>query len=642
MAEILSACTGMSVRQVNDATELRPDCVYVIPPDRELVIDGDSVTAREFTEPRGRRAPIDMFFRSVAAARGDGMGVVLTGAGSDGSSGVRAIHEAGGVVLAQDPEEAEFPAMPQNAITTGVVSFVEPVSHLAERIAQVARSKQAVRSLDEARATDDLRNIVGFLRDRTGHDFSSYKRTTVMRRVLRRMQISRIASMSAYSEFVRDRPEEAQELFNDLLISVTLFFRDEPSFEALATKAVRPMFDDVGSDGLRIWSAGCATGEEAYSLAILMLEEMERRQARVPVQIFASDLDEAALATAREARYPRSIQADVSEERLARFFVDEGTHYRIRQEVRDLVLFTSHSVLKDPPFLRLDLIACRNLLIYLERSLQEQLLNLFSYALRPQGYLFLGSAETADDLPDLLTPVDREARLYRAGPRLHRKPPVLPHVPAQLGSRATGSRAAPARARGEAPEIHHQIALEQAAPPSVLVDEAQQIVHLSPAAGRFIQHSGGMFSGKLAEVVQPELRLDLKIALDKALERKLPSLTVAARATIDGGPRRVAMHVSPVSGAGGLGTRALVVFLDAGPVDPEEEAEETTAGSETPDVRRLSAELRQRRKRWSRAAANMRARSRTCVRRTRNCNPSTKSTGRPPKSSRRRRKSFSR
>jgi two-component system, chemotaxis family, CheB/CheR fusion protein len=592
MAEILSACTSMPVYQVDDTPRLRPNSVYVIPPDRELVIEGDSVTAREFTEPRGRRAPIDMFFRSVAAARGDGMAVVLTGAGSDGSTGVRAIHEAGGVVFAQDPGDSEFPAMPQNAIATGVVSFIAPIDRLVERIAEVSRSKQAVRSLDASGAADDLRKIIGFLRARTGHDFGSYKRATVMRRVLRRMQVCRISSLEQYGEILRSTPEEAQELFNDLLISVTQFFRDEASYDTLATKAIAPLFEDLAEEGLRIWSAGCATGEEAYSLAIVLLEEAERWKIRTPIQIFASDLDEGALATAREGRYPRSIEADVSEERLARFFIDEGTHYRVRKEVRDVVLFASHSVLKDPPFLRLDLIACRNLLIYLERALQEHLLNVFHYGLKPNGILFLGTAETADANPELFMPLDRDTRLYRARARAHRHMPALPHIHGDIFPQPPGRHAARRPQHQHAPVSLHAAALERTAPPSVLVDDASQILHLSPSAGRFILHSGGTFSGRLADVVRPELRLDLKIALDRALAQELPTLTLASPVTFEGETRRVAMQVSPVAGEEHAGKQALVLFLDDGPIAPDEDAEAKAASDGRTDMRRIHAELK--------------------------------------------------
>ena len=591
LAEILSACTTMDVHQVTNSPELRPNCIYVIPPDRELVIEGDNVHAREFTEPRGRRAPIDVFFRSIAAARGDGMAVVLSGAGDDGSNGVRAIQEAGGVVFAQEPSEAEFSAMPQNAIATGVVSFIAPIARLAERMAEVAKSKEAVRSLDEDGAANDLRRIVGFLRARTGHDFSSYKRATVMRRVLRRMQVCRISNPAEYAELVRSTPEEAHELFDDLLISVTQFFRDDAAHEALAAKAVGQIIEEADDEGVRAWSVGCATGEEAYSLAILFLEEAERRKVSVPIQIFASDLDEGALGTGREGRYPRSIEADVSEERLARFFIDEGTHYRVRKELRDVVLFASHSVLKDPPFMRLDMIACRNLLIYLERSLQEQLLSLFHYGLRPGGILFLGTAESAD-ASDFFGILDREARIYRALPKTRRQMPTLPQTGPDYALGPIDRTSEHDRDRHRAPLGQHADALEQVAPPSVLVDATQQIVHLSPQAGRFIQHSAGTFSGKLSEVVKPELRLDLKVALDRALGSRLTTMTHATATAVDGATRRIGMQIMPVPVREGMGAQALVVFLDAGPALPESDEDSEPGEIRDHEVRRLHSELK--------------------------------------------------
>lgn len=592
LAEILSSCTDMSVHQVTDTPKLRPDCVYVIPPDRELVIEGDNVHARDFSEPRGHRAPVDMFFRSIASARGDGLAVILSGAGADGSIGVRAIQEAGGVVFAQEPSEAEFSAMPQNAIATGVVSFIAPLARLAERMAEVAKSKEAVRSLDADGAANDLRRLVGFLRARTGHDFSNYKRATVMRRVLRRMQVNRLTSLSEYAELVRNTPEEAHELFDDLLISVTQFFRDEGAYEALSKKLVGSLLDEADEeDGVRVWSVGCATGEEAYSLAILFLEEAERKQLKRPIQIFASDLDEGALGTAREGRYPRSIEADVSQERLARYFIDEGTHYRVRKELRDVVLFASHSVLKDPPFMRLDLIACRNLLIYLERALQDQLISVFYYGLKTNGTLFLGSAESAE-ASEFFAVFDRDMRLYRALPRTRRYMPTLPHRgsehPYNLPERAEERP----RDRQKAPLDQHAEALEVAAPPSVLVDAGQQIVHLSPTAGRFIQHSAGTFSGKLSEVVRPELRLDLKIALDRAFDSKLPAMTHPVPVALERGERRIVMQVAPVPVREGVAEQALVLFLDLGLAEPELMPEAQQDELHGDEVRRLHAELK--------------------------------------------------
>jgi len=593
LSEILSACTRMSVHQVQDSPKLKRDCVYVIPPDRELVIEGDNVSARPFKEPRGQRAPIDVLYRSIAAARGDGVAMVLSGAGADGSVGVRAIKEAGGVVFVQEPAEADFAPMPQNAIATGAADFVGPVAALADRLADVARSKEAVRSLDLDGAANDLRRIVGFLRTRTGHDFSGYKRATVMRRVARRMQVCRAESIAAYAEYLMATPEEAKELFADLLISVTQFFRDHRSFEALQRHAVKGIFDDIetlGEDGIRAWVVGCATGEEAYSVAILLLEEAERRKVQVPIQLFATDLDEGALATAREGRYPKSIEGDVSEERLARFFVDEGAHYRVRKEVRETVLFALHSVLKEPPFMRLDLISCRNLLIYLERSLQQQVCAVFHYGLKSARFLFLGSAETADTAADLFAPLDRESRIYAAKPSASHTLPILPQFPTperlQLARPAASAFEPPSAQPGAA----HAKALEQSAPPSALVDAGQNIHHLSETAGRFILHAAGPMSRQLTAVVRPELRLDLKLALARALDQRQPTITPPVVVSFEGERRRVSVHVAPAPTEGRFDAQALVFFLDSGPVAEDEFDAEMDAHPE--EVRRLHAELK--------------------------------------------------
>lgn len=597
MHDILGSCTRMPVHQVQDGPTLTPNCVYIIPPDRELVISGDEVTSRPFSEPRGRRAPIDLFFRSIAAVRGDGMAVVLTGAGADGALGVRAIKEAGGVVLVQDPAEAEFPSMPLNAIATGAVDFVAPLARLAERVAEVAHSKQAVRSLDEGGAANDLRRIIAFLRTRTGHDFASYKRATVLRRVLRRVQVCRLTSLAEYANYLRETPEEAKELLGDLLISVTMFFRDPTAFETLSRRVIRSLLEG-NEEELRVWVVGCATGEEAYSVAILLLEEAGRLKVQIPIQIFATDLDEGALMTAREGRYLKTIETDVSAERLDRFFVDEGTHYRIRQEVRDLVLFALHSVVREPPFLRLDLITCRNMLIYLERALQQQVCAIFHYGLKADRYLFLGSAETADTAEGLFSTIDREARLYQA--RLQASPvlPLLPTISPFSQSPLPPARTPPPRLdREEVLGGGHASALEDSSPPSALVEADHSILHLSPSAGRFILTPGGPPTVKLSSLARPELRLPLGIALDRAIEAKEPVMTRSVRVPLDGVIRCVSVYVAPATAPEGSPARALVWFLDTGPAEP---GNEDTKPETTPDeLRLLHEELRRAQERAS-------------------------------------------
>ena len=378
---ILAARTCMPVTQVHEPVSLEPDHVYVIPPDRHLRISDNEISAHVFDNPRGQRAPIDLFFRSLAEQHGDGFAIILTGAGSDGAVGLEAVKEAGGIILVQDPNEAEYASMPRSAIATGLADFVLPLREIAAGVVELMRNREL--ALGQLRGADEeyVRRILAHVRARTGHDFSQYKKSTVLRRIARRTQVTRREQLADYFAFLRDNVEEAQALFGDLLISVTTFFRDPKAFEALAKHAIPPLFEGKEpSESIRVWVPGCATGEEAYAIAILLLEEAARHEIRPRVQVFGSDLDAGALAGARHGRYPIAIEADVSDERLRRFFSREGDHYRAKQELRDVILFASHSLLKDPPFSRLDLVSCRNLLIYLDRELQQQVCSIFHYA----------------------------------------------------------------------------------------------------------------------------------------------------------------------------------------------------------------------------------------------------------------------
>lgn len=600
LAEILGNSTSMPVHQVEDSPELKADCVYVIPPDRQLVIEDNHISARHFDEPRGQRAPIDMFFRSIAAARGDGFALVLTGAGSDGAIGVTKVKESGGLILVQDPKEAEFPMMPRSAIATGVADFIEPIAKLAERVAETMRSKRALVATEEAEAEHLIARILTFLRSRTGHDFASYKPATVRRRIGRRMQVNRQLSLSAYVRYLTETPEEAQELFGDLLISVTSFFRDRAAYASLAQTVIPQLFDThAADDTIRVWSVGCATGEEAYTLAMLMLEEAERRQVRPKIQIFASDLDEGALATAREGRYPRAIEADLSDDRLRRFFVEEVEHYRLRKEVRDLVLFAHHSALKDPPFMRLNLITCRNLLIYLERDLQAQLLALFHYAMRPGGFLFLGSAESADSRAELFAAQDREARIYSAKPRSASPIELLNELPKEHRRDIPPPLPRDRSRRDRAPGIVHASVLEMTAPPSALVDEEHRVLNLSPSAGRFISPPEGPLSNELPDLVRPELRAELRSALHRAFSSNEPTITLPTNVAFNGDRHRIMMHVARAPEEQHAAPKALVVFMDGGIVAPDEPSDDPDGALGTTELRRLREELRTAQERLS-------------------------------------------
>lgn len=599
LTSILAGRTEMPVLQVEDSPEIKADHVYVIAPDCELEIEGNRIRSRHFTEPRGQRAPIDKFFESVAEGRGDGFAVVMSGAGSDGAIGVRKIKEAAGVILVQDPTEAQFPMMPRSAIATGVADFVEPVAKLPGRIAEVLHSKRALIQTAEEETEQHVARIVAFLRARTGHDFASYKSATVRRRIGRRMQVTRQESLAGYVRYLTENPEEAQELFSDLLISVTSFFRDRSAFKSLAEGVIPSLFDECGhNDTIRVWAVGCATGEEAYSLAILLLEEADRREIKPSIQIFASDLDEGALATAREGRYPRAIEADMSEDRLKRFFVEEVEHYRVRKEVRDIVLFAHHSALKDPPFMRMHLVTCRNLLIYLERELQQQLLALFHYSLRPGCYLFLGSAESADVRPELFAAYDREARIYTAKPRSQNSVELLNQLPREHRNDLPPIRREVRRDRS--PATAHLGTLEKAAPPSALVDEEHRIVNLSSNAGRFIMPPEGPLSQELPDLVRPELRAELRSALHRAFATGKPTITLPVNVAFNGSRHRVILYVAPAPEGQHEAPLALVAFMDGGAVeDPDDLNEEGDELFGTTEIRRLRDELRNAQERLS-------------------------------------------
>jgi two-component system, chemotaxis family, CheB/CheR fusion protein len=593
LPQILAGRTRMPVIQVNKTEKLEADHVYVIPPDRRVELIDHEISPTEFEEPRGKRAPIDGFLRSATERTGDGFAIILSGAGSDGAIGVRAVKEAGGIILVQDPEEAEYSSMPRSAIASGVADFILPVRDLAARLVELIRIKRTVKQPEEPEVDEELlRRVLAHLRVRTGHDFSKYKRSTVLRRLARRMQVTRSEDLSEYYEVLRDSADEAEALLSDLLISVTTFFRDHDAFEVLRTQVLPGLFEGRELDAtIRVWVSGCATGEEAYSIAMLLQEEAAKHELRPPIQMFGSDLDARALAVAREGRYPASIEADVSEERLRRFFIREGEGYRVRQELRDTILFAMHDLLKDPPFSHVDLISCRNVLIYLDRDLQEQVCSTFHYALNPGGFLLLGASETADNPPGLFRTIDRNARIYKSIEQTGDKPRLLPRLLGPVTMRdqtaLVGRHLSPSVALSEA-ALHRRV-LEKVAPPSILVDDAHRVIHLSENAGRYLQPSGGSLSGDVVDLARPELRFELRSALHRFFEQRQPSLSLPIMVRFNGAPHRVHLQVAGVTEPTDA-PRALVMFIEGGPVD------ETVISAETEQatnevVRRLRQEL---------------------------------------------------
>jgi two-component system CheB/CheR fusion protein len=598
LATILSSRTSMPVSQVERSARLEANRVYVIPPNRRLRIADGEISALEFDEPRGRRAPIDLFFRSLADQRGDGFAVILTGAGSDGAAGVKAVKEAGGIILVQDPSEAEYPSMPKSAIATGVADFVMPVGNIANCLVELITNRDRSTILPDNEVDNDLlRRVLANVLVRTGHDFSKYKRSTVLRRIARRMAITKKGDLQEYYEYVNQDAEEAHHLLGDLLISVTSFFRESDAFEALAVRALPQLFQGkTAGQTIRVWVAGCATGEEAYTLGILLLEEAARHDFRPAMQIFASDLDSAALATAREGRYPSSIEADIDEDRLRTFFSREGDHYHVRQDLRDMIVFANHSVLKDPPFSYIDLVSCRNLLIYLDRDLQQQACTAFHYALNPGGFLILGPSESADSPNGLFRAIDRKHRIYQTTFLAGDKQRVLPKLLREsLTTHELDRQRRPGTAGATPGEAAvHRRALEKIAPPNILVDNVRRVLHLSDNAGRYLQPAGGPLTGDIVDMVRPELRFELRSALHQAFERRQPTLSMPIIVRLDGAARRVYLQVRPVLPEAGRPEHAVVLFIEgeAAAQDSPEAGELSEGGSSTNEtVRLLSEEL---------------------------------------------------
>ncbi|WP_269769853.1 PAS domain S-box protein [Paracidovorax citrulli] len=582
--------------------------------------------------PPGRQqhVAVDLLFRTLADSHGTrATAIVLSGADGDGAIGIKRVKERGGLTIAQDPGEAYASGMPGSAIATGMIDWVLPAAQMAGRMMEYHRMAPRLRlealhgtepPSPAGDATDDetaLREVLTLLRHRTGRDFGDYKRATVVRRVGRRMQVNGIGTMSGYLDCLRTRPGEAGALLQDLLISVTNFFRDPVAFAALESHLPLLFQGKTGADTLRVWVAGCATGEEAYSIAMLLTEYARTLDTAPVLQIFATDLDDAAIRAAREGFYPAAIESDVSAERLRRFFVRERGGYRVRRELRESVLFAVHDLLRDSPFSRLDLISCRNLLIYLNREAQHRVLDTFHFALLPGKLLFLGSAESVDDGDIRFSVIDKLHRLFghqssahtdlllpgSLGPAavaLHaqhtaHQGPVV-HSGAMVPYFADAERPA-VRAMGEKAlpwgEVHLRL-LEQLAPPSILVDGEQNILHMSPSAGRFLAFHGGELSRNLMRLIHPALRIELRAALYRIGRTGQPMRLTAVPVETAGGTVRVAPEVRPVPDLGaGLSLVLLYTLPDLPSSALAAEVPQDTAAEQLDrELELLNAQLR--------------------------------------------------
>jgi len=532
--KVLQGSTRMPVIQVTEPTPLEPDHVYVISPNQDLTMSDGHLRVTEAARLRGHHVAIDLFFRTLADTHQDkAVGIVLSGTGADGAVGIARIKEQGGVTFVQSPDDAEYDDMPRSAIAGAQIDFVLPVAEIPDKLIEWWNNARAIQlpeppdanapilrtPPDESEASEHaLREILEILAVRSGHDFRYYKRATVLRRIERRMQVNVQQNLPAYRDFLKERPEEARALLDDMLIGVTNFFRDRESFDALEREVMPEIMHGGRRDEpVRVWVPGCATGEEAYSIAMLLADQAHTLATPPAFQVFASDIDEGAIAFGRAGVYPESIVTDVPPTRLRQFFGKEQRRYRINKAIRDRVLFAMHNVLRDPPFSRIDLISCRNLLIYLDREVQQRLLDMFHFALRPGGYLFLGSSESTDGAAANYEVVDKHHRIYRARPQARSVRQGHSMLPLAAGSSLPTQPVHADQHRGFSFADVHQRVLEYYAPPSVIVDREGSIVHLSEHAGRYLRLPGGEPTRNLVAATDPALRAELRSTLFQAV-----------------------------------------------------------------------------------------------------------------------------
>ncbi|HKR00105.1 MAG TPA: chemotaxis protein CheB [Pyrinomonadaceae bacterium] len=606
LAEVLQMKTEMPVMQVTEAVRVDRNCVYCIPPDRHVSLVGGHIRLEESEAAgNGRHAPIDLFFRTLAHAYKERtIAVVLSGSGADGSVGLGRVREEGGVSIAQDPAEAEYGQMPRSAIDAGFVDFVLPVASIPDKIVSLSQNAERI-TLPPAEAPSPtseenaLRELLALLRARTRHDFSNYKRATLLRRIERRLQVTESEDIPAYLQHVRQHPDELQGLLRDLLISVTNFFRDPEAFRLLRSEVVPRLFEDRdANDQIRVWVPGCATGEEAYSIAMLLAGHAESLANAPTIQVFATDIDEEGLAVGRNGIYPHTIAADVSPEQLKRFFIRDGQYYRVLRELREMVLFAPHNILRDPPFSKLNLVSCRNLLIYINRQMQDRILEIFHFALKPGGFLFLGTSESADGLSGLFVPVEKKQRIFRRrdNDSMLKSAPVMPEAGVWQARppRLQGPPDAPAGVPSFG-ELHYRM-LEAFAPPSVLVNSDYDIIHLSENAGRYLHFAGGDPSRNLLKVAHPDLQPELRSLLIMAARG---AVTRKVLVNLDGETTYIRITVRPFNAAQAAPGFMLVVFEEQEEAAPEAEKENAADVSEASDfgpvVRQLEEELQRQR-----------------------------------------------
>jgi len=589
LTEILQRTTAMPVVEAQDQMKVMPNSVYVIPPNRDMAIFHGALQLSVPEQPRGQRMPIDSFLRSLAEDQGEqAIGIILSGTGTDGTLGLRAILGMGGISLVQDPATAKYDGMPNSAIQAGYATHVLPVEKMPEML-QSGRSALHQPPLAPELVISGMNRILMQLRSATGHDFSQYKKSTIVRRIERRMSMHNIEDREVYARYLKEHPAEIKLLFKELLINVTNFFRDPEAFAALKQYILPQLFADKPEDYVfRVWVAGCATGEEAYSIAILLREFMNETHREFKIQLYATDLNEDAIAVARAGIYPPNIVQDVQPERLRHFFVKEDTGYRVKKNIREMVVFATQNIIKDPPFTKLDLLSCRNLMIYLEPELQNRLIPAFHYALKPGGVLFLSPSESIGNYPELFAPLNRKWKFYRATGSIASTRAVMSGGLVWTGNPNTKAPNDAVKKIKETnfAELTRRVLLQSYAPASVVTDENGNILYVHGETGKYLRPAPGQATLNIVDMARENLQMELRVAMNSA-GQGVPTLNKEVPVNSGGDFQTVSFSVRPMPAPDAGEKLLLISFQDIARPPPRKLHRGKGVAQENGELRRV-------------------------------------------------------
>lgn len=598
MKELMSKYTKMEVLQVEDGMKLEPNKVFVIPPNRYMSAFDNTLQLSEPEDPRGLRMPIDFFLRSLAADEGErAICVIMSGTGSDGTLGLRAIHGSGGISVVQDPATAKYSGMPQSAIDTGLADYILPPEKMpAQLISYIQHTYPRRKKQDDIyrqRAGTTLQKILNLIKQQTGHDFSFYKKNTINRRIERRMNVLEIEDDAAYLRFLQEHPEEVKLLFKEMLINVTSFFRDKEAFQGLKEKILPELLmTRPPGYSLRVWVPGCATGEEVYSLCIVLREVMDSVNRDFKMQIFGTDIDEDSIAYARAGLYPSNIAIDVSPERLKKYFVKDDNGFRVKKEIRESVVFAVQNVIKDAPFTKMDLISCRNLLIYMDSQLQNKVLPLFHFSLLPGGVLFLGSSESIGGFIDLFSTADKKWKVFRRRESASAvQSTLLQGLPWTFEPHRERRDKSTTMQEVNIPDIVRKYLLDHYTPSSVIIDEKGEIVYINGRTGNYLEPAPGKANLNIFDMTREGLRMELRTAVHQARSFSREVKYTDLRVKTNGEYKLMNLTVKPLTDVERMAGLLMVVVEETGDAKKNKSKAEKTS-KETKDVTELQEELR--------------------------------------------------